>query len=343
MATVKDIAKIAGVSTATVSRALAAPEKVAEQTRIRVEQAAAKVGYFPNAMARSLRTSETKTVVVVVSNLSNTFFADIINGMEEYAHRRGYKVLIGDSSDDLQRAQNYFDLVDSKLVDGVLLLTSDIPLEMLIDERGQQRFPVVMASEFFETDVNLPTVHIDNVYSARKAIDYLIVMGHYKIACLTGPMTNPVSEARLHGMRTACKEWKIEVNEDWILEGNASFYDGYNLGRQLLNRDDKPTAIFCHSDEMAIGVLKIAKELGIAVPKELTVVGFDNITYGEYCEPKLTTVHQPRDLIGETAMKLLLDILADKKPNPEMTLPTQLIVRDSSAPPPIEHRLKIDL
>ncbi len=342
MATVKDIARLAGVSTATVSRALAAPEKVAEQTRIRVEAAAAKVGYFPNAMARSLRMNETKTVIVVVSNLASSFFADIINGMEEFAHRRGYKVLIGDSNDDLQRAQNYFDLVDSKIVDGVLLLTSDIPVEMLVDERGQQRFPVVMASEFL-TDINLPTVHIDNVYSARKAVEYLIVMGHYKIACLTGPLTNPISEARVMGLRTAFAEWKIDVNEDWILEGDFSFYAGYNLGRQLLNTEDWPTAIFCHSDEMAIGVLKIAKELNIAVPKQLSVVGFDNITYSEYCEPKLTTVHQPRDLIGETAMKLLLDILADKKPNPEMTLPTQLIVRDSSAPPPIEHRLKIDL
>lgn len=342
MATVKDIARIAGVSTATVSRALAAPEKVAEQTRLKVEQAAAQAGYSPNAMARSLRTNETKTVIVVVPNLSKPFFADIINGMEEFAHKRGYKLLIGDASDDRQRIQHYFDLVDSKLVDGVLLLTSDVPVEMLVDANGQQRFPVVMASEYY-ADINLPTVHIDNVYSARKAVEYLIVMGHYRIACLTGPASNPVTDARLEGMHKTCREWKITVSQDWILEGDGSFYSGYNLGRQLLQADMKPTAIFCHSDEMAIGVLKIARELNIEVPKELTVVGFDNIAFGEYCEPKLTTVHQPRELIGETAMKLLLDILGEKKPNPEMTLPTQLIVRDSSAPPPLAHRLKADL
>ena len=342
MATVKDIAKIAGVSTATVSRALAAPEKVAESTRKKVEDAAKSVGYSPNAMARSLRTNETKTVVVVVPNLSNPFFSDIINGMEEFAHRCGYKVLIGDANNDNERIQNYFDLVDSKLADGVLLLTSEVPITMLVDEFGEARFPMVVASEYFK-EISLPTVHIDNDYSAAKAIEYLIVMGHYKIACISGPLTNPLSTARLQGQRNCMAKWKLPVEEEWILEGDFSFYSGYSLGQQLLISANRPTAIFCHSDEMAIGVLKVAKEMNIAVPAELTVVGFDNIVYGEYCDPKLTTVHQPRELIGETAMKLLLDILAGKKPNPEMTLPTQLIVRDSSAPPPIEHRLKVDL
>lgn len=342
MATVKDIAKLAGVSTATVSRALAAPDKVADSTRMKVERAAAEVGYAPNAMARSLRTNESKTIVVIVPNLKNPFFADIINGMEKYAHRFGYKVLIGDANEDENRIQSYFDLVDSKLADGVLLLTSQVPKEMVVDANGDPRFPMVIASEYF-SDINLPTVHVDNAYSARKAVEYLVVMGHFKVACITGPMANPLSRARLKGFRECFDHWKLKVNEDWVLEGDFSFYSGYNLGRQLLIYDDKPTAIFCHSDEMAIGVMKVAKEMNIDVPRELTVIGFDNIVYGEYCEPKLTTVHQPRDLIGETSMKLLIDILANKKPNPEMTLPTQLIVRDSSAPPPLEHRLKVDL
>lgn len=342
MATVKDIAKIAGVSTATVSRALAEPDKVANSTRLKVEKVAADIGYLPNAMARNLRRSEAKSIVVIIPDITNPMFTDIITGLESIAHRKNYNVLIGDAGNEPTRAQNYFELVESKQVDGVLSLTSDIPESALIHPNGSLRFPVVMACEY-HAGSTIPSVHIDNEFSAKKAIEYLIVMGHYKIACITGPIDNPNCKSRLKGFTQSMKQRDLIVPEHFIVEGDFSFFSGYSLARQLLSNPDRPTAIFCHSDEIAIGVLKMASELNIKVPEQLSVIGFDNIANSEYCAPGLTTIHQPGNLIGESAMKLLLDILSGKKPNPELTLPTQLIVRESSAPPPIEFRIKTDL
>lgn len=337
MATVKDIARLAGVSTATVSRALAEPEKVAEATRIKVERIAAQAGYSPNAIARSLRTSESRTIVAVVPDIANQFFAEVIKGIEIVAQKSNYKLLIGDTGHDLARANKYIELINSKQADGVLLLTAELPKEMVLRADGSPRFPVVMACEFYQGSA-IPSVHIDNEYSARIAIESLVQMGHYRIATMTGPMINPLCTGRLKGYRTALKKAKINLRKDWIVNGDFSFESGYQLAAKLLEGDDIPTAIFCHNDEMAIGVLKMAKEMSIHVPRRLSVVGFDNTAFSEYCTPELTTIHQPRRLIGETAMKLLMDLLAGKKPNPEMTLPTQYLVRGSTASPPMELR-----
>ncbi|MCZ2720150.1 LacI family DNA-binding transcriptional regulator [Marinomonas sp. 15G1-11] len=342
MATVKDVARLAGVSTATVSRALANPEIVSPSTREKVEKAALDVGYSPNGLARSLRKSESKTIVVVLPNIDSTFFSDVVHGIEALAHKHGYKLLIGDTGNESSRIGSYFELFESKLVDGVLSLSSDIPESMIINAQGEIKLPIVIAGEYF-SDIAVPTVHIDNNYSAKKGVEYLIMMGHHKIACITGKIENPVFNARTNGYKETMKKWKLPITESYILESDLSFISGYNLGRQLLSLKNPPSAIVCHSDEAAIGVLKIAREMQVAVPSELSVIGFDNLALSEYCVPELTTIHQPRQLIGETSMKLLLDILSGKKPNPEMTLPTQLIVRESSCPPPIDQRLQVDL
>jgi LacI family repressor for deo operon, udp, cdd, tsx, nupC, and nupG len=342
MATIKDVAKLAGVSTATVSRALANPDMVSPITRLKVEDAAADVGYSPNGLARSLRKSESKTIVVVLPNMESSFFSDVIHGIEALAHKNGYKLLIGDAGNESSRLRSYFDLFESKQVDGVLSLSPDVPESMILNNDGDVKLPIVIAGEYF-SDTPVPTVHIDNHYSAKKGVEYLIMMGHYKIACITGKRDNPIFNARVNGHNEIMQKWKLPIIDDYILEGDLSFITGYNLGKQLLSLKNRPSAIVCHSDEAAIGVLKIAREMKVNVPQELSVIGFDNLALSEYCEPELTTINQPRELIGETSMKLLLDILSGKKPNPEMTLPTQLIVRKSSCPPPIEQRLQVDL
>ncbi|MGO2356022.1 MAG: LacI family DNA-binding transcriptional regulator [Marinomonas foliarum] len=342
MATVKDVAKLAGVSTATVSRALANPEVVSPTTRKKVEKAASEVGYSPNGLARSLRKSESKTIAVVLPNIDSTFFSDVVHGIEALAHKYGYKLLIGDAGNESSRLRSYFELFESKQVDGILSLSSDVPESMIVNSAGEVKLPIVIAGEYF-SDIPVPTVHIDNHYSAKKGVEYLIMMGHYKIACITGKRSNATYNARVNGHNEIMKKWKIPPMDNYILECDLSYIAGYNLGKQLLSLANKPSAIVCHSDEAAIGVLKIAREMNIPVPSELSVIGFDNLALSEYCVPELTTIHQPRQLIGETSMKLLLDILEGRKPNPEMTLPTQLIVRESSCPPPVDQRLQIDL
>ena len=333
MPTVKDVAKVAGVSTATVSRALANPDKVSESTRARVAQAVTETGYSPNAAARSLRRSESKTIVAIVPDIANPFFSAIISGLEDVAHSAGYKVLLGDAAHDAERAQAYFDLVPTNQADGIVLLTTEIPLALVKDRQLQSGFPLVMACEYFE-ELTLPEVHVDNEKGTSKAVDYLLSLGHRRIATLSGPKDNPVCMDRHKGFLAQLAQANIEFPEHFFREGDFSFGAGYEQGRVMLQQAHRPTAIFCHNDEMAIGVLKAARDLNIQVPQALSVIGFDNIAFSEYCEPELTTVHQPRVEIGQQAMKMLLDLLARKDVPTTQTLRTQLIVRGSTGVAP---------
>ncbi|EAR07306.1 transcriptional repressor, LacI family protein [Reinekea sp. MED297] len=327
---------MAGVSTATVSRALANPEKVSEATRAKVAQAVRETGYSPNAAARSLRRSESKTIVVILPDIANPFFSDVISGLEEVAHSAGYKVLLGDSAHDPKRAQDYFDLVPTNQADGIILLTTEIPYTLVKDRQLKSGFPLVMACEYFD-DLELPTIYVDNEKGASKAIDYLLDMGHTHIASISGPISNPICRDRHQGFLNCLRKKQLNFDEKYLRQGDFSFSAGYQQGRVLLQMKDRPTAFFCHNDEMAVGVIKAARDLDLKVPGDVSVVGFDNIKFGEYCEPELTTVHQPREDIGRQAMKMMLDILASNDVPIRQTLRTQLIVRGSAGAKPQTH------
>lgn len=332
MPTIKDVALAAGCSTATVSRALANPEKVSEATRQRVAHAIAEVGYVPNVAARNLRRAESRTIVTLLPDISNPFFSEIINGMEEVAHQAGYQVLIGDCERDPGRAEAYFNLLPTNQADGIILLTSDIPRALVSHADARADAPLVMACEFF-SDVDLPTVAIDNYQASAHAIDYLVSLGHARIASVSGPVGNPICRERTRGYHDALAARGLS-NSARVVEGDFGFRSGYQQGMTLLDgMEPRPSAIFCHSDEMAIGVLKAARQLGIGVPEELSVVGFDNIGFSEYCEPELTTVSQPRHEIGQQAMRMLLSLLAGEAVVRRQTLSTQLIVRKSTGRP----------
>ncbi|QTP58357.1 substrate-binding domain-containing protein [Billgrantia antri] len=328
MPTIKDVAKAAGCSTATVSRALASPEKVTEATRQRVARAIAEVGYAPNVAARNLRRAESRTIVTLLPDISNPFFSEIINGMEEVAHQAGYQLLVGDCERDPARAEAYFSLLPTNQADGIILLTSDIPHALVRRAVSRANAPLVMACEFF-ADIDLPTVAIDNYQAAAHAIDYLASLGHEHIASVSGPVGNPICRERTRGYRDTLAARGLSGSAR-VVEGDFGFRSGYQQGLALLEGTDRPSAIFCHSDEMAIGVLKAARQLGIGVPEALSVVGFDNIGFSEYCEPELTTVSQPRHEIGQQAMRMLLSLLAGESVVRRQTLSTQLIVRKST-------------
>ncbi|KAA0009943.1 substrate-binding domain-containing protein [Billgrantia pellis] len=331
MPTIKDVALAAGCSTATVSRALANPEKVSEATRLRVASAIDEVGYAPNVAARNLRRAESRTIVTLLPDISNPFFSEIINGMEEVAHQAGYQVLIGDCERDPARAEAYFNLLPTNQADGIILLTADIPRGLVRHADARADAPLVMACEFF-SDVDLPTVTIDNYQATAHAIEYLVSLGHARIAAISGPVDNPICRERTRGYRDALTAGGLSSSAH-VMEGDFGFRSGYQQGLALLDGADRPSAIFCHSDEMAIGVLKAARQLGIRVPEALSVVGFDNIGFSEYCEPELTTVSQPRHEIGQQAMHTLLNLLAGEAVVRRQTLSTQLIVRKSTGRP----------
>lgn len=306
-ATMKDVAVRARVSTATVSRALMNPEKVSQATRNRVEQAAIDVGYLPGSLNRNLNRNESRTILVIVPDICDPFFSEIIRGIEVTAADQGYLVLIGDCAHQNQQEKTFIDLIITKQIDGMLLLGSRLPFDASKEEQRNLP-PMVMANEF-APELELPTVHIDNLTAAFNAVNYLHELGHQRIACIAGPEEMPLCHYRLQGYVQALRRSGMTVDPHYIARGDFTFEAGAQALEQLLSLPHPPTAIFCHSDVMALGALSMAKRRGFRVPDDLSIIGFDNIALAEFCDPPLTTVAQPRFNIGREAMLLLLSQL----------------------------------
>ncbi|MGX9417998.1 DNA-binding transcriptional regulator CytR [Vibrio sp. WJH972] len=332
MATMKDVAQLAGVSTATVSRALMNPEKVSPTTRQRVEEAVLESGYSPNSLARSLRRNESKTIVAIVPDICDPYFSEIIRGIEDAAIENGYLVLLGDSCQQKRRESSFVNLVFTKQADGMLLLGTDLPFDVSKSEQKNLP-PMVMACEY-APELELPTVHIDNLTSAFEVVNYLGQMGHKKIAELSGPETAALCQFRHQGYLQALRRANVTMNPSYHLFSDFSFEGGVAAAKQLLNLPVPPTAIFCHNDMMAIGVIQEAKRMGLKIPQDLSVVGFDDIKFAQYCDPPLTTVAQPKYEIGRQAMLMMLEVLRgnDVRAGSRL-LETELIIRESVAPP----------
>lgn len=329
-ATMKDVAQKANVSTATVSRALMNPDKVSQSTRNKVEKAALEVGYFPQSLGRNNRRNESKTILVIVPDICDPFFGEIIRGIEITAAEQGYLVLIGDCAHQNQQEKTFIDLIITKQIDGMLLLGSRLPFDASIEEQRNLP-PMVMANEF-APELELPTVHIDNLTAAFNAVNYLHELGHQRIGCIAGPEEMPLCHYRLQGYVQALRRCGITVDPHYIARGNFTYEAGANALEQLLALPKPPTAIFCHSDIMALGALSLAKRRGLKVPDDLSIIGFDNISLAEFCDPPLTTISQPRFDIGREAMLLLLDQLNGQNVSSgSRLLDCELVLRGSTA------------
>ena len=304
-ATMKDVALKAKVSTATVSRALMNPDKVSQATRNRVEKAAREVGYLPQPMGRNVKRNESRTILVIVPDICDPFFSEIIRGIEVTAANHGYLVLIGDCAHQNQQEKTFIDLIITKQIDGMLLLGSRLPFDASIEEQRNLP-PMVMANEF-APELELPTVHIDNLTAAFDSVNYLYEQGHNRIGCIAGPEEMPLCHYRLQGYVQALRRCGIMVDPQYIARGDFTFEAGSKAMQQLLDLPQPPTAVFCHSDVMALGALSQAKRQGLKVPEDLSIIGFDNIDLTQFCDPPLTTIAQPRYEIGREAMLLLLD------------------------------------
>ncbi|EGE1181143.1 TPA: DNA-binding transcriptional regulator CytR [Escherichia coli] len=304
-ATMKDVALKAKVSTATVSRALMNPDKVSQATRNRVEKAAREVGYLPQPMGRNVKRNESRTILVIVPDICDPFFSEIIRGIEVTAANHGYLVLIGDCAHQNQQEKTFIDLIITKQIDGMLLLGSRLPFDASIEEQRNLP-PMVMANEF-APELELPTVHIDNLTATFDAVNYLYEQGHKRIGCIAGPEEMPLCHYRLQGYVQALRRCGIMVDPQYIARGDFTFEAGSKAMQQLLDLPQPPTAVFCHSDVMALGALSQAKRQGLKVPEDLSIIGFDNIDLTQFCDPPLTTIAQPRYEIGREAMLLLLD------------------------------------
>jgi LacI family transcriptional regulator, repressor for deo operon, udp, cdd, tsx, nupC, and nupG len=334
MSTIQQVARAAGVSTATVSRTLSNPDIVSEVTRRKVQDAVDALRYSPNAAARSLRTRRSGKLLVTVPDIANPFFSLIIQGIEDAAHREGYAVLLGDAGHEEEREEQYALVLQRKEAEGLIFLGHRLPksLRHLVGQRGTTA-PIVNGCEF-SPSLGVPSVHIDNAAAARDAMSHLYGLGHRRIGIITGPLVSPLSRQRLHGVKS-CASAQRATQQLIVIQGDFSIASGLAGAAELMARKDPPTAIFCFNDEMAIGVLNHARTNGLRVPTDLSVIGFDDIRFSKYLAPALTTVSQPMLEIGQETVRLMLEILRGTHRRPKsVTLPHKLMIRDSTAKPP---------
>ena len=331
MSTIKHVAARAGVSFTTVSHVLNGTRRVSDSARQRVELAVAEMGYAPSAVARSLKMRETCILGVLVPNITNPFFAELTRGIEDCCRRTDYSVFLCNSDDDPERQSRYLKTLLERRVDGLLIAAAAGDAQALAERLAPTGMPTVVV----ERDIPgmaADLVRVDHHAGAALAVAHLLELGHRAIACLSGPSAFAVSRDRVTGWRQAMAKARVSIDAGWLLEGEFSAAVGHDLTRRLLARGDV-TAIFAGNDLQAIGALRAAAELGIAVPRQLSVIGFDGIDLGAYVYPALTTVGHPIRAIGETAASVLLERIAHgPAAMREVVLPAQLLLRESTGP-----------
>lgn len=330
MATIKDVAKLAGVSVATVSRVINGEENVLPKTKARVDDAIEKLSYAPNLLGRNLRRGSTKSILVLLNTISNPFYSRVVRGIEERAAEDGYSVMLCMTHGDISLEQRAVSLLQTKLIDGAIFLSSEQPGEQLTEAcRG---IPVVQACEPQEGFL-AASVSIDNKKAASDAISYLIGRGHREIAFFGASGTLSSSVCRLEGFREAMHYANLPVREEYIVEEGFSIHAGMRAAKRLLRCGTSlPDAVFCISDSVACGAVRAFAEAGLRVPEDISVMGFDNALLSEAFLPGITTVKQPRYEIGYKAAELLLCAMrgADNRAE-KIVLTHELIERDSVA------------
>ncbi len=329
--TIEDVARIAGVSIATVSRCLHMPDVVAVKTRERVLSAVRQTGYNLNAAAQSLRQRRSNTVLVMVPDIGNTFFSKILGGIESEASAAGLTMLIGDTGRSRAREDAYVRYLLNGRADGALLLADPQAAWFDIPTRNAMGLPPIVAISEIGPDSGPVTVSIDNEGAAHAAVSHLIGLGHRRIAHVAGPDSNILTAQRVAGYRRALHSAGLQA-EPWLeFPGDFGLTSGRAAFARFQGQDQRPSALFFANDEMAMGFLASAYAAGVRVPRDVSIVGFDDIHFAQSCIPALTTIRQPRAEMGAAAMRLLLEIIGGKAPA-SVQLPYELVIRDSTGP-----------
>jgi LacI family repressor for deo operon, udp, cdd, tsx, nupC, and nupG len=268
-----------------------------------------------------------------VPDICNPFFSQVIRGVEEAALAAGYSVLLGDTRHEEAREEQYAAMFRRKEADGLIFLGHRLPdvLAEMVAAKGP-RTPIVNGCEF-RPGLAVSSAHIDNEGAAAEVMEHLYALGHTRIGVVTGPLVSPISGDRLAGVLAAAQQ-RGRASALRMAIGDFSIESGLRQAGELLDQPSPPTAIFCFSDEMAMGAIEAIRRRGLACPRDVSLVGFDDIRFAQYLDPQLTTVSQPMEQIGHEVVRLLLDILADRASSLQnVTLPHRLIVRSSTGPP----------
>lgn len=329
--TLSDVARLAGVSVATASRALSNPDLVAEHTRDLVRQAAESCGYRINLVARSLRTRRSNTVLVLIPDINNEFYPEIICGMEHHAHDMGYSVILGMTGNALEREESYYELLSTHRIDGLVILDGGI--DRLLENGIHPSLPTVQVLEC-TGGTSLPFVRIDDHAVMEIAIAHLVGLGHRRIAHIAGSADSLVAHERIEGFRTAMKSRDLAVPPDLVKTGDYHHDGGRTAMQALLGLTAAPTAVICANDASALGAIQACQLAGLHVPHDMSVMGIDDITSAAQSAPQLTTIRQPRRAIGQRAMEILIEMMHhNRNIQTQVVMPTELVLRQSTAAP----------
>ena len=312
MATMKDIAKLAGVSTSTVSHVINKTRFVSEEISERVNNAAKELNYYaPSALARSLKVNRTKTIGMLVTTSTNPFFGEVVKGVERSCYQKGYSLILCNTEGDNERMRQSINTLLQKRVDGLILMCSSLEGERIDVFERYPDIPVVVMDwgpMLFTSD----KIQDNSLRGGYLAAKYLIDCGHTEIGCITGPLIKHQAQMRYEGYKRAMNEAGLEFNANWIIESDFECEGGYPAFKKMAQRGALPSSIFVSNDMMAMGVINAANELDIKVPDDLSIIGYDDIHIAKFMSPSLTTIHQPKYRLGQAAVETLVRKLDEK-------------------------------
>ncbi len=332
MVSIKDVARLAGVSASTVSRVLNKKGRTSRETEEKVWKAVEVLQYRPNLLARGLRSQRTKLLGLLVPDIDSPFFARLAKYIEEVAYRKGYNLILCNVGEDPRKERSYLEVLMQRQVEGIIFpRVSDESLLFRIPHLS--KIPYVVLDRTLEKE-EAPTVKLDNLAAGKLAATHLLELGHKKFACITGPQKISVSRERLEGFLERLAQAGISAENIYIVEGDFKIDGGRKAMERILAHFSPPFALFCMNDMMAFGAIQIAREKGWRVPEDISVVGLDNNPLCEVFSPPLTTVAQPFDQIARLGITLLCKLIEGKRVRKKsLTVPPHLVVRQSTAPP----------
>lgn len=305
MATIKDVAKMAGVSTTTVSHVINKTRFVAEDTTKQVLSAIKSLNYSPSAVARSLKINTTKSIGMIVTTSEAPYFAEIIHAVEEHCYRQGYSLFLCNTQNDPEKLKNHLAMLAQKRVDGVLVMCSEYTADSLNLLTDYQDLPMVVM-DWGPANIQTDVIQDNSFEGGYLATKYLIENGHTDIGIIAGDLNKTIAQRRYQGFIKAMEEAKLAVNPHWVNEGHFEPEDGFECMNKILNQPRIPSAVFCCNDVMALGAISAITERGLSVPQDISIIGYDNIHASRFYAPPLTTIHQSKTRLGASAINLLL-------------------------------------
>ena len=326
MPTIKEVSELAGVSQATVSRVMNGSDRVTDATRKRVESAMQRLGYRPNSAAQSLASNRTNAIGMVVSELQGPFYGPMMAGVEDVLRRARKHLIIASGHGEEERERDAIEFLINRQVDGLILLVERIEDAELLSLN--ERVPVFLINHQVN-QLHQRTTWLNNELGGYRATRYLIERGHQRIACVTGQMWKQDAQERYQGYRRAMHEAGLTVADDWVIHSFFEFEGGYQAFEPLQQRQLDCTAIFASNDEMAFGVLEAADNHNVAVPDQLSVIGFDNIYTANYVKPKLTTMNFPMYEMARSSAENALAAVYQKRPIQEVVFEPTLVERET--------------